>query len=50
MSEYQNGSKEYLKQFKWQRLAEECAKLDPEAEKALAEEGMAVVLEAWPEY
>ena len=41
---------EKLRRFKRQRLAEECAKLDPEAEKALAEEGMAVALETWPEY
>ena len=32
------------------RLARECAKLDPKIEKALAEEGFAEDLEAWPEY
>jgi len=32
------------------RLAREAAKLDPLEEKALAEEGMAVELAAWPEY
>ncbi len=32
------------------RLARECAKLDPDVEKALAEEGMAGELTAWPEY
>lgn len=31
------------------RLARECAKLDPEEERALAEEGMAGERE-WPEY
>ncbi len=32
------------------RLARECAKLDPDEEKALAEEGMAGSTETWPEY
>ena len=32
------------------RLASECAKLDPKFEKALAEEGLGLELEAWPEY
>jgi Arc/MetJ-type ribon-helix-helix transcriptional regulator len=32
------------------RLAEECAKLDPGAEQALAEEGIADELAEWPEY
>ena len=32
------------------RLALECAKLDPEFEKSLAEEGLGVDVEAWPEY
>jgi len=32
------------------RLARECAKLDPREEKALAEEGLGVDLETWPEY
>jgi len=32
------------------RLARECAKLDPEEEKALAEEGLAGADETWPEY
>ena len=32
------------------RLATECAKLDPDAEQAMAEEGMAMELAAWPEY
>jgi len=31
-------------------LARECAKLDPAAEKAMAEKGMGEVLEQWPEY
>jgi len=32
------------------RLAQECSKLTPEAEKALAEEGMSEELKDWPEY
>jgi 23S rRNA (cytosine1962-C5)-methyltransferase len=32
------------------RLAEECAKLDPAEEKALAEEGMAAAMVDWPPY
>jgi Arc/MetJ-type ribon-helix-helix transcriptional regulator len=32
------------------RLAEECAKLDPTAERALAEEGLNADVASWPEY
>jgi Arc/MetJ-type ribon-helix-helix transcriptional regulator len=32
------------------RLARECAKLDPAAERALAEEGLAGDLAEWPAY
>ena len=32
------------------RLAKECAKLDPEFEQSLAEEGFSVEMDAWPEY
>ncbi len=32
------------------RLASECAKLDPAFEKTLAEEGLGLELESWPEY
>ena len=32
------------------RLATECAKLDPKAEQALAEEGMSKEVASWPEY
>ncbi|HKI35236.1 MAG TPA: ribbon-helix-helix domain-containing protein [Gemmataceae bacterium] len=32
------------------RLARECAKLDPREEKALADEGLETDLETWPEY
>ena len=33
-----------------ERLAHEGAKLDPEFEKAMAEEGIAKDASAWPEY
>lgn len=36
--------------FERNRLAVECAKLDPQEEKNLAEEGMAFELETWSEY
>lgn len=32
------------------RLATECAKLDPDEERALAEEGLGAEAGAWPEY
>ncbi len=32
------------------RLARECAKLDPDFEKALADEGLSDDAAAWPEY
>ena len=32
------------------RLVAECAKLDPAFEKALAEEGLGLERDAWPEY
>ena len=31
-------------------LARECAKLDPKAEQALADEGLATEVSAWPKY
>jgi len=32
------------------RLAEECAKLDPVFERAMADEGLFEELDAWPKY
>ena len=32
------------------RLAKECAKLDPEYEQKMAEEGFSSEIEKWPEY
>lgn len=39
-----------LKRLKKTRLAEECAKLDPEFEQNMAEEGLAMEIDEWPEY
>lgn len=39
-----------LKRFERSRLARECAKLDPEYEQNLAEEGFSMEIDEWPEY
>jgi metal-responsive CopG/Arc/MetJ family transcriptional regulator len=39
-----------LVQLRHERLAVECAKLNPNAEQALAEEGIELELAKWPEY
>jgi len=41
---------EQLARLEGRRLAEECAKLDAAAERALAEEGFGADAAAWPEY
>jgi metal-responsive CopG/Arc/MetJ family transcriptional regulator len=41
---------EKIARLRRSRLAEECAKLDPKVEKAMAEEGMEGELSRWPEY
>ena len=46
----QEAVEEKLERVERSRLARECAKLDPEFEKALAEEGMSEELGPWPEY
>ena len=46
----QEAVTEKLNRLKKTRLAEECAKLDPKAEQAMAEEGLSVELREWPEY
>ena len=46
----QQAVDEKLERIDRNRLALECAKLDPTFEKALAEEGLGEDLEAWPEY
>lgn len=46
----QEALQELVRQQKRSRLANECAKLDPAMEQALAEEGMQEELALWPEY
>ena len=46
----QSAVAEKLARMERGRLASECAKLDPKAEKALAEEGLGQELDAWPAY
>ena len=41
---------EKLERLERGRLARECAKLNPKEEQAIAEEGLAVDRDAWPEY
>ncbi len=41
---------EKLTRLKRTRLAIECDKLDPQLEKALAEEGLSEDVKLWPEY
>ena len=46
----QEALEERLARLSRDRLARECAKLDPAYESALAEEGMSSEVEQWPEY
>ena len=46
----QEAVTEKLNRLAKRRLEQECAKLDPAFEKALAEEGMSEELTEWPEY
>ena len=46
----QDAVQERLRRISRDRLARECAKLNPIAEAHLAEEGMALEPERWPEY
>ena len=46
----QEAIQEKLARLERTRLAEECAKLDPVAEQALADEGLSDALQEWPEY
>jgi metal-responsive CopG/Arc/MetJ family transcriptional regulator len=39
-----------LKHFERTRLAQECAKLDPEYEQNIAEEGFSMEIDEWPEF
>ena len=46
----QQALDEKLARLSCSRLAQECAKLDPDLEQSLAEEGMGEELAEWPEY
>jgi len=46
----QEAVAEKLTRLEKSRLAQECAKLDPDFEQSLAEEGSSSELEQWPEY
>ena len=46
----QEAVTEKLMRIEKSRLARECAKLNPESEQALAEEGFSSELTEWPEY
>ena len=39
-----------LERLEGRRLADECAKLDPNSERVIAEDGMATELQTWPAY
>lgn len=46
----QEAVREKVERARKRRLAEEAAKLDPQEERALAEEGFAAENEVWPAY
>lgn len=46
----QTAVSEKLERMERGRLASECAKLDPAFERAIAEEGLGLERDAWPEY
>ena len=46
----QQSVDEKIERLARNRLAEECAKLDPDVEAELAEEGLSEDESAWPEY
>ena len=46
----QDAVGEKLAKMKHGRLSKECAKLEPEFEKSMAEEGLAEDLSQWPKY
>ncbi len=46
----QEAVSEKIERLEHSRLAQECRKLDPRFEKALAEEGLSRELAEWPEY
>ena len=46
----QEAVAEKLKRIDKSRLAQECAKLDPEYEQNMAEEGFSMEIDEWPAY
>jgi len=46
----QEAVEEKLTRMDKSRLAQECSKLDPKYEQALAEKGFSAEIEEWPEY
>jgi metal-responsive CopG/Arc/MetJ family transcriptional regulator len=46
----QEAVNEKIERLERNRLAKECAKLDPAFEKAMAEEGLTEDLNEWPKY
>ncbi|GAB6888431.1 hypothetical protein JCM13304A_19300 [Desulfothermus okinawensis JCM 13304] len=46
----QEAVAEKIKKLKKTRLAKECAKLDPDFEQRMAEEGFSMEINEWPEY
>jgi len=46
----QEAIAEKLLRLEKSRLAQECAKLDPDFEQTMAEEGLSMEMEEWPEY
>ncbi len=46
----QQAVAEKLLRIEKSRLAQECAKLEPEFEQSMAEEGFSSELEEWPQY
>ena len=46
----QDAVADKLKRLERTRLAQECAKLDPEFEQNMAEEGFSMEIDEWPEY
>ncbi len=46
----QEAVREKVTRLSVNRLASECAKLDPKAEQALSEEGMTTEVGSWPKY
>ena len=46
----QEAVKEKIERLKKIRLTKECAKLEPEFEQNMAEEGFSLEIDEWPEY